>query len=74
MIVFNSEENKENLMKKIKSREVIRFNYDSFDSDDFRYIEKIFEENNYKCRAYNISNDEWVPSEIYVPSFWDKVN
>lgn len=74
MMVFKSEEIKETLMKKIKNREVIRFNYDSFDSEDFNYIEETFKANNYKCRAYNIANDEWVPEENYVPSIWDKTN
>lgn len=72
MKVFDSGEVKEMLMGKIKSREVIRFNYDQFDSEDFDYIDKVFEENNYKCHAYNIMNDEWVPEEDYLPSIFDK--
>ncbi len=71
MKVFNSDEIKEMLAEKIKKREIIRFNYDSFDSEDFDYIKKVFNENRYKCHAYNIVNDEWVPEENYIPSIFD---
>ena len=71
MKAFNSDEIKDALLQKVKNREVIRFNYDSFDTDDFDYINKVFNENHYKCRAYSIMNDEWVPKEIYEPSIFD---
>jgi len=71
MKAFNSDKMKEMLAEKIKNRKIIRFDYDTFDSEDFDYIEKIFDENRYKCHAYNIANDEWVPEENYTPSIYD---
>lgn len=65
------EETKEILAEKIQNREVIRLNYDDFDQEDFDYIRRIFGENHYKCRAYRILSEEWVPEEKYVPSVYD---
>ncbi len=72
MVAFD-ERTKEILAEKIKNREMIRLNYDSFDSEDFKYLFEVFGENHYKCRAYNIAHEEWVPEEYYVPSVYDKV-